>query len=180
MNLIILLITVALLLAAMPPLFKAVARNSRWRGGVVYLANAISAINITHKGRGTRLADAAFTSRYLVAKIGSDYKHIAICTAADIPLGVVDDMTPSTDTDTSYPLPIDLLGQCEDTKRLQASAAIAVGDMVVPAAAGQVKTLPVAGGGSTYILGRALTAAAAAGDLIEVSTCFPIPTTIPA
>lgn len=179
MNNLMIIITVALLLAALPFLNRSVRHRGR-----IWLANTVTilAINITHAGRGTRLADASFTSRYLLAKIGSDYAHINICGAADIPFAVVDDMTPAQDqanSDLSYPLPVDILGTCEDTKRLVASAAIAVGDMVVPAASGQVKTLPTAGGGSTYIIGRAMTAALAAGDLIEVATCFPIPTAIP-
>lgn len=173
------ILVVALLLTATSAFISTAHKKRAW----VWLANTvtITAINITHKGRGTRLADASFTSRYLVAKQGSDFVHIAICTAADMPLAIVDDMTPTTDqanSDLSYPLPIDLLGMCEDTKRVQAAAAIAVGSLVVPAAAGQVKTLPTSGGGATFVMGVALTAALAQGDLIEIVPCFPIPTTI--
>lgn len=138
----------------------------------IQLANAITAINITPKGRATYLADAIFASRYLLCKPGSDANHIAIAGAADIPLGVVDDMTPTTDTDLSYWLPVDLLGMCEDTKRMQASAAIAVGAFVVPAAAGQIATAP--GSGAGYAIGRARSAAAAGNDLIEVIPTFPV------
>src|SRR5713101_4532686 len=136
-----------------------------------YFANAIVAVNITPKGRCTRIADAAFTSRYLLCKPGSDAAHIAIAGAADIPLGVVPDMTPVSG-DLTMPLPVNLLGLNEDTERMVASAAIAVGAFVVPAANGQIATAPGAGAG--YALGRAMTAAAAAGDLIEVAATFPV------
>lgn len=138
----------------------------------IQLANAITAVNITPKGRATYLADAAFTSRYLLAKVGSDANHVGIAGAADIPLGVVDDMTPTTDTDLSYWLPVDLFGLCEDTKRMQASAAIALGAIVVPAAAGQVATAP--GSGAGYAIGRAKTAAVAGNDLMEVIPWTPV------
>lgn len=172
------IILTALLLVAAALLFTKTALD---RKGVEYFANAITAVNTTPKGRCTRLADANFTLRYLLCKPGSDASHIAICTAADIPLGVVPDSTPTTDqaaSDLSYPLPVELLGSCEDTQRMVASAAIAVGALVVPDAAGKVKTLPVVTG-TYYIVGRALSAAGADGDLIEVSTTFPIINRVP-
>jgi hypothetical protein len=145
------------------------------------LANNALIVSIFPKGRTTRLADASFTARYLLCKAGSDVSHIAICTASDVPLGVVPDMTPTQDTansELSYPLPVNLLGLNEDTERMIASAAIAVDAFVVPAAAGQIKTLPTSGGGTTYIVGRALTAAAAANDQVNVLPCFPYLITI--
>ena len=151
-----------------------------FKGGLEQFANGLL-VNITAKGRATRLADASFTLRYLLAKPGSDASHIAICTASDVPVGIVPDQTPTTDqanSDLSYPLPVQLLGLSEDTERVVASAAIALGAYVVPAAAGKVRTLPTSGGGTTVIIGRALTAAGADLDLIEIAPCFPIPTTI--
>jgi len=170
------LTAVALLLAALPWLI------TRAKAAGEFLTNAISAINITHKGSGTRLADASFTARYLLAKQGSDATHIAICTASDKPFAVVPDMTPTTDqanSDLSYPLPINMLGLNEDTERMVASGAIAVDDMLVPDAGGKVKTLPTSGGGTTYVVGKAVTAAAANNDLIEAIPCFPYLVTIP-
>lgn len=176
MKTMLLIITVvALLLAALPWLVK------RMKAAGEYLANAITAINITPKGRATRLADASFTLRYLLCKPGSDATHIAICTASDIPLGVVPDSTPTADqaaSDLSYPLPVNLLGLNEDTERMVASGVIAVGAFVVADAAGKVKTLPTATG-TYYIIGRALTAAAADLDLIEVAPCFPVINRVP-
>lgn len=144
----------------------------RKSSGMVFLANALL-VNITPKGRETYLADAALTARYLLVKVGSDVNHVALCGAADIPFGVCLDMNPTTDTDTSYPLRVDLLGLNEDTERMIASAAIAAGDMVSAAASGKIQTLP-ATTGTYYIIGRAKTAAASSGDQIEVVPCFPI------
>ncbi|SRR5260370_301292 len=138
----------------------------------IQLCNAILAVNITPKGRATYLADATFASRYLIAKVGSDANHINICTAADQPLGVVPDMTPTTDTDLSYWLPCNLFGLNEDTERMQCSAAIALGNFLVPAAAGQVAPAP--GSGAGYVIGRARSVTATAGDLVEAIPTFPI------
>lgn len=146
-----------------------------------YFANNALIVSVFPKGRTSRLADASFTSRYLLAKAGSDASHIAICTASDVPLGVVPDMTPTPDqanSDLSYPLPLNLLGLNEDTERMIAAAAIAVDAFVVPAAAGQVKTLPTSGGGTTYIVGRALSAAVAQNDQVNILPCFPYQVTI--
>ncbi|SRR5581483_141481 len=145
-----------------------------------FFANAITAINITPKGRCTRLADASFTLRYLLAKAGSDASHIAICGATDVPIGVVPDMTPTADqanSDLSYPLPVNLLGLNEDTERMVASAAISVGDTVVASASGKIKTLPVTTG-TYYVVGRALSAASADADLVEVVPCFAYAVTV--
>lgn len=171
-----LMLTVALLLAA-----ALTAKHYLQPKGEDFANSKL--VNISPKGRCTRLADANFTLRYLICKAGSDASHIDICTASDIPLGVVTDQTPTTDqaaSDLSYPLPVNLLGLNEDSERMIASAAIAVGDFVVPAAAGKVKTLPASGGGTTYIIGRALSAAAADLDQVEVVPCFPTLATIAA
>jgi len=146
--------------------------------GVQRFANTATILvcSITHKGAATYLADATFGSRYLLAKFGSDASHMAIAGAADYPFAVVPDMTPLVDqanSDLSYPLKASILGIYPDTVVMQASAAIAIGADVVPAANGQIKTLPTSGGGTTYIVGRAKTSALAAGDLIEIIHCKP-------
>ena len=150
------------------------------RRGIEQFANGLL-VNITAKGHATRLADASFTQRYLLAKAGSDASHIAICTASDKPLGVVPDATPTTDiaaSDLSYPLPVNFLGLNEDTERMVASGVIALDAHVVPDAAGKVRSLPTSGGGTTYIVGKAVSAAAADLDQIEVIPCFPYLVTI--
>lgn len=170
------LLAIVLLLAA--ALWFTIGRKSRWES----FANNALIVNITAKGRDTVLADASFTSRYLIAKRGSTPGNINICTASDLPLGVVPDMTPTQDqanSDLSYPLPIHYFGLNEDTERVIAAAAIAQDAFIVPAAAGQVKTLPTSGGGTTYVIGKANTAAVAQGDQVEMIPCFPYLVAIP-
>ena len=165
---------VALLLAA-----TLIFPSLRKRFGMEFLANG-ALVNITPKGRATRLGDAAFTQRYLIGKAGSDASHIALAGVGDLPLGVVTDQTPSTDAsgDLSYPLPLNFLGLNEDTERVIASAAMSVGDLVTTAASGLVKTLPTSGGGTAFVIGRALSAAGASGDQVELLPCFPYQVTI--
>lgn len=118
-------------------------------------------------GRVTRKADAAIATRFLLVKIGSDANHIAVAGVADISIGVCED-EPSAAEELAI---VQLLGSSDKTLTMVASAAIAAGDFVVAAANGQIRTLPVTTG-TYYIVGRALEAAAAAGDQIEVD---PIP-----
>ncbi len=164
-----LIMSVALLLAAVLTFTHKPGR------GLQQFANSLL-VNITPKGRATRLADASFTQRYLLAKAGSDASHIAICTASDIPIGVVPDMTPVVDqanSDLSYPLPVNFLGLNEDTERMIASGAISVGATVIPAAGGLIRALPASGAGTVYVVGRAVSAATASGDQVEIIPCFP-------
>jgi len=165
----------ALLLLSVATLFTVPKFRDRLRAGGEYFVNAITAVNIFADGRMTFLADASFTARYLICKAGSDVNHINICTASDVPLGVVPDMTPTADqaaSDLSYPLPVNLLcGAMNETQRMVASGAISVGDFVSPDAAGKVKTEP-ATTGTYYVIGRALTAASSNNDLINVAPLF--------
>jgi hypothetical protein len=117
----------------------------------------------------TRLADVALTRRHLLVKIGTDINHIAINTASDIPLGVADDEAAAAEDDVN----VQLLGQKEGTVLMVAGAAITAGAFVVGTAAGKVITLP-ATTGTYYIVGRALEAAGADLDVINVAHCFPI------
>jgi len=139
---------------------------------LTYLANNSLIVNITPKGRASAVADAAFTSRYLICKRGAQTYSVAIAGQGDTPYGVVPDMTPTTDTDLSYPLPVNILGLNEDTERMIASGAIAIDAMLTTDAAGQVRAVPVASG-TYWIIGKAKTAAAAAGDQVEAVPCFP-------
>lgn len=117
----------------------------------------------------TKLADAPLARRHLVVRIGSAITHVAVAGAADLALGVVDDEAEAAED----PVNVQLLGQKEGTVLMVASAAIAAGALVVTAADGKIRTLPVATG--TYnIIGRALEAAGADNDVIEVAHCFPI------
>jgi hypothetical protein len=139
---------------------------------ISYLANNSLIVNITPKGRATAVADAAFTSRYLICKRGAQAYSVAIAGQGDTPYGVVPDMTPTTDTDLSYPLPVNILGLNEDTERMIASGAVAIDNMLTTDASGQVRAVPSASG-TYWIVGKAKSATVAAGDQVEVIPCFP-------
>jgi len=136
------------------------------------LANNAIIVNITPKGRATAVADAAFTSRYLIAKRGAYDYSIAIAGQGDLPFGVVPDMSPFPDPELSYPLPVNILGLDEDTERMIASGAINIDSLLTTDAAGQIRAVPAAAG-TYWVLGKAKTAAVAQGDQVEVIPCFP-------
>jgi hypothetical protein len=153
-------------------ILAALAVFSNRQSAIRWLANNSLLVNITPKGRATAVADAAFTSRYLVCKRGAYYYSIAIAGQGDTPYGVVPDMTPTTDTDLSYDLPVQILGLDEDTERVIASGAVAIDNLVTTDANGQVRALPAAAG-TYWIIGKAKTATVAAGDQLELIPCFP-------
>jgi hypothetical protein len=135
-----------------------------------------SAINIaegTHQNAKTYKADAAVTTRYLMAKIGTDAAHSAACGASDIPIGVMQDEAGAAEDLVA----VELLGISNRTLLMVASEAITAGEAVYTAAGGKVQDLP-AGAGTYHKVGHALTAAAADGDLIEVQHCAPIATVV--
>ena len=148
-----------------------------YRSRSIDLANNALIVNITPKGRATAVADAAFTSRYLIARRGAAVHSIAIAGQGDIPYGVVPDMTPSTDSDLSYPLPVNILGLNEDTERMIASGAIAIDNLLTTDAAGQVRAIP-ATAGTYWVLGKAKTATVAQNDQVEAIPCFPHQVTV--
>jgi hypothetical protein len=127
---------------------------------LVYLANIAEG---THDGNITKQTDVAITERFLLAKIGSTAARVDICTAADIPIGVIADESAAIGDSVN----VKLLGSSRTTLRMVASGAIAQGALIEPAAAGRVQTKGV-GAGTHWVVGRALDAAAAAGDVIEV------------
>ena len=134
-------------------------------------------VNVDPNGQATfPTADAAFTSRYLIAKRGTSATSINICGAADVPLGIVEDETPS-DSDLNYPLNVALLGAIKGTRRVIASAAISAGDFIVPAAGGKVRTLPTSAG-TYYVIGQAFAAATADGDQLQIVPTFPTKTVV--
>jgi hypothetical protein len=128
--------------------------------GRVRLANVFEG---THDGAITKEADAAITERFLLAKIGSAANRVAVCGASDTPIGVITDEAASA----ADLVNVALFGSARSTLRMVASAAIAQGALVEPAASGRVATLG-AGAGTHHVVGRALDAAANAGDVIEV------------
>ena len=121
----------------------------------------------THEGGITKFSDAAITERWLLGKIGSASDRIAICGASDIPIGVISDEASAAAEAVS----VSLLGSSRGTVRMVASAAIAQGALLEPAASGRVATLG-AGAGTPHVVGRAVDAAGAAGDVIEVDPFY--------
>jgi hypothetical protein len=131
---------------------------------VVQLANIAEG---THQGGLTKAADAAIAERHLLGKIGSASDRVAVCGAADIPIGVITDEAAAAGELVS----VSLLGSTRGTVRMVASAAIVQGALLEPAANGRVQTLG-AGAGTHHVVGRALDAAGAAGDVIEVDPLY--------
>jgi hypothetical protein len=116
----------------------------------------------------TYLTDAAIATRFLLGKVGSDASHVAVCGATDIPLGVIHDEAAAAELGVS----VAKFGLHNEGEIAVASAAIAADALLVPAANGKVVTLP-ATAGTYYIIGRATAAAAADGDQVEFTPCFP-------
>lgn len=122
-----------------------------------------------HDASKTVKLDATVTVRNLLYKKGSDDAHVAVCAAtADVPLGVIDDEGVAEDE-----VALLILGK-GPTKKMVASEAIAVGDVLFTTTTGKVQNAPGAGAATYYQVGLALTAAAADGDVIEVADCTPI------
>lgn len=135
---------------------------------LVPVANSYDAAVETHECSVRRTNDAAVTARHLLWKKGAGDNTIALNGAADVPLGTVD----NTESSTAMGQSVMLLGK-GSTKKMVASEAITAGEQVFTAASGKVQDTP-AGAGTYYLVGTALTAAAADDDLIEVADCVPV------
>ena|SRR5688572_21680944 len=121
----------------------------------------------THEGNITKAADAVITERFLLGKIGSASDRVAVAGAADTPIGVITDEAAAVGDLVN----VALLGARPSTVRMVAGAAIAQGVLLEPAASGRVQTLG-GGVGTHHVVGRALDAAGAAGDVIEVDPFY--------
>ena len=131
----------------------------------VVLANIAEGQHLASQGI-TYEADGAITERNLLVKRGSASNRIAICGAADTPIGVCSDESA---------VAADLVNvrtfHSDVTIPVVASAAIAQDALLEPAANGRVATLG-GGAGTHHVVGRALNAAAAAGDIIEMAPSY--------
>ena len=136
------------------------ARLAITQNGRVRLANIAEG---THDGNITKAVDAAITERFLLAKVGSASDRVAVAGAADTPIGVITDEAAAVGDLVN----LALFGSARSTLRMVASAAIAQGALLEPAASGRVQTL-TGTVGTHHVVGRALDAAANAGDVIEV------------
>lgn len=130
-------------------------------------ANTYDAAVETHEFSVTRTNDAAITARHLLWKQGATDAGVALCGASDCPLGPIDNVEASTGLRQS----VLLLGK-GPTKKMVASEAITAGEQVFTAANGKVQDTPT--GATVYLMGTALTAAGADGDIIEVQDCAPV------
>jgi hypothetical protein len=135
--------------------------------GLRLAANTYDAAVETHENSVRRTNDAAVSSRHLLWKKGSADTGVALCGAGDCPLGTVD----NTETGTGEGQAVLLLGK-GPTKKMVASEAITAGEQVFTAASGKVQDTPT--GATVYLVGTALTAAGADGDIIEVQDCVPV------
>lgn len=116
----------------------------------------------THEGNVTKQVDAVISSRYLVAKFGTDINHVDICTQATIPIGIITDEAAAIGDRVNVEL---LLGP--QTKKVQCAAALAINVPVYCLAGGQVGT-PAGSSGVAYQIGWTLTATTTQGDLVEI------------
>lgn len=115
-------------------------------------------------GRVTYKADAVVATRWLLAKRGASADAVDICGAANVPIAQYTDEVKAIGDKVDVRL---LGGSAKGTTLMVASAAIAQDAWIEPAANGKVATLG-GGAGTHYVVGRAITAAAADGDLVEV------------
>ena len=139
------------------------------RPRLIYLSNIAEG---THgDGNITKKADAIQALRHVLVKIGSDADHVAVTTAnTEIPLGVCNDDAVAIEDDVN----VQLFSAKPGTCLVRAHAAIDAGDFLVPAAAGRAQTIDGLSSVTTYIVGRAITAATTQDDLVEFIPCLPI------
>lgn len=130
-------------------------------------ANTYDAAVETHDATVRRTNDAAVTTRHLLWQQGSTDNGVALGAANAVPLGTIDNVESSTGQGVT----VLLLGK-GPTKKMVASEAITAGEQVFTAASGKVQDTPT--GATVYLVGTALTAAAADGDIIEVADCAPV------
>ncbi len=158
-----LLISIGALLCVLAASVQRVLRNR----GTKLFANIAEGQYLS--GNKTYLADAAITTRFFLVKLGTDSGHVAVCAGAatvDEVIGVCTDESAAAED----PVNVHLLGAGTGTHKMVAGAAITAGAKLMSATNGKVITATT---GSNYVIGKALTAAAADGDVIEVISTVP-------
>ncbi len=122
---------------------------------------------VLEDGRATLTAEAAFSTRYLLAAKGTASGSIILCTASLVPLGPCIDEPASGDTAT-----VQLLGAVGGTIKVIASKAIAENTNVYATAGGKVTDAVVTG---AYWVGKTapFCSAAADGDQVAIIPRFP-------
>lgn len=111
-------------------------------------------------------AEVNLTTRYLLVQKGTAANGMILNVAATRPWGVCLD-EPTSGNKAS----VALLGCAPGTLKVRAAKAIAAGAKVYTAAGGKVTDTHATG---AFFVGRAITASAADGDLVEISHLFPV------
>lgn len=132
------------------------------------ICNEASTVGIHTTGVVPLAAEETITTRYLLVKKGTAANGFVTGTASVMPWGICQD-EPTSGNKAA----IAMLGAITGTTRMRANGVIAAGAEVYTAAGGKVSTLS-ATAATYYKVGRAVTAAAADGDLIEVVPCYPV------
>lgn len=121
----------------------------------------------THdKGRLTRVCEAAFPTRYLLARAGAGADGALINNANTRPIGVSPD-----EGDVGDPIAICSLGSSMGTMRVRASKAFPAGVRLFTAAGGKVTDVHTAG---CFYVGQALTASTGDDAIVELDPIHPL------
>ena len=121
----------------------------------------------SHAAGITKLSSAAIGTRFLCVKKGADTAHIAVCSAiTDRPIGICTDEASAAEE----PVNVELLGTGGGTRKGVAAAAIASGALVATTATGLLQTAVA----TQFPIGRAVTDAAGAGDIVEFDPLQPV------
>jgi hypothetical protein len=120
----------------------------------------------TYDGSRTFNAESALTTPHLLVTLGAAVGGADICGASDQPMGFAQDSAAQNDG-----VAVEFLGRGR-TKLGVASAAITLGDRLVPAAAGKVRKLPTEPG-TYWIIGDAHSTQGTANQLVEILDCAP-------
>jgi hypothetical protein len=157
-NLILLALTALLLVPVLVTIARAYARPP----GELTASNTAG----THEGSlVTRITEAAVSTANLLLRKGTADRQVLIGTATARPLGAAYDTA-----DAASDVTVCLLGGA-DSVLMVASKAIAVDAAVYTDASGKVTDTLAAG---CWLVGYALSSAAADGDEIEVQSCVPV------
>ncbi len=122
-----------------------------------------------------RLADAAHSYTHLLVKTGSDADHVAVCGAADFPLGTTDDAPDAAEDLINVH---GLGGPC--TRKVRVATGLAEGVDLYTAASGFAQAEPAVAG-TFYKVGRSIAAANQVGAgnyVIEFLPCEPVRTVV--
>jgi hypothetical protein len=129
----------------------------------------------THK-IATKLSDAAHNYSHLLVKAGSDADHVAVCGAANMPIGLTTDQPSAAE----QPVNVNPLGLGDHTRKVRVASALAKGIDLYTAANGFAQAEPAVAG-SYWKVGTSFEAAQQIGSgdyLIEFVPTLPIPTVV--